>query len=122
MMRLVVASVSIALGSVACSDPAPPPLPPVWSATYDTPFDAMVNCLSAKPDGAFKVSPPEYFQEGVMTVSFTPAKMPQVASTYTIRRAGNRTVVNWRRPGNVGDLDWLDTEARSRADRCATTV
>ena len=123
MMKLVLASLSIVLGATACSDPAPPPLPPVWSATYDVPFDAMVNCLAAKGDATFAVSRPEYFQEGVMQISFTPAKTPQAGSTYTIRRAGGgRTVVNWRRPGNVGNLDWLDNEARSRADRCAANA
>jgi hypothetical protein len=122
MVKLIVTSVSIALGAAACSDPTQPPLPPVWSATYDIPFDAMVNCLAAKPEGAFAVSKPEYFQDGVMQISFTPAKTPQAASAYTVRRAGNRTVVNWRRPGNVGELDWLDNEARSRADRCAANA
>jgi hypothetical protein len=81
----------------------------------------MVKCLSAKPSGAFVVSS-EFFQEGVTRVSFTPAKTPQVDSAYTLRRTPNGTQVIWRRPGDVGGLDWLDTEARSRADRCAATA
>jgi hypothetical protein len=120
MIKLVLGSLSIVLGTAACSGASPPPLPPVWSSTYDVPFDAMVSCLSAKPAGSFAVSGPELFQDGVVTISFTPAKTPQAASTYTVRRTGSRTQVNWRRPGNVGELDWLDNEARSRADRCAT--
>lgn len=118
-MKVVLASVSMALGAAACSSATPPPLPPVWSASYEVPFDAMVACLSAKPAGAFTVSPPEFFQDGVMTISFTPANTPQAGSSYTVRRAGNGAQVNWRRPGNVGGLDWLDDEARTRADRCA---
>jgi hypothetical protein len=117
------ACTALAFGLAACSgsSSAPPPLPPVWSATYDVPFDAMVSCLSAKPSGAFAVSRPEYFQEGVTQIGFTPTKTPQAASTYTVRRAANSTTVIWRRPGNVGEMDWLDNEARSRADHCAAS-
>jgi hypothetical protein len=97
-------------------------LPPVWSASYDVPFDVMVKCLSAKPAGAFAVSKPEFFQEGVTRIAFTPAKTPQVDSAYTLRSSANGTVVIWRRPGSVGGLDWLDNEARSRADRCAANA
>ena len=57
-----------------------------------------------------------------MRISFTPAKTPQADSAYTLRRTANGTQVIWRRPGNVGGLDWLDNEARSRADRCATNA
>ncbi len=119
MVKHVLGSVSIALGAAACSGAQPPPLPPVWSTNYDVPFDAMVSCLSAKPAGAFAVSGPEFFQDGVVMISFTPAKVPQAGAAYTVRRAGSGTQVNWRRPGNIGTLDWLDNEARSRADRCA---
>jgi hypothetical protein len=121
MVKLTLAAVFAAFASAACSSAAPPPLPPVWSATYDVPFDAMVDCLSAKPTAAFVVSPPEFFQDGVMRISFTPAKTPQAASAYTIRRAGSGTQVIWRRPGNAGEMDGLDKEARSRADRCASS-
>jgi hypothetical protein len=117
MAKIVPAMVSMALG-VACSSP-PPPLPPVWSATYDVPFDAMVSCLAAKPAGAFAVSQPEFFEDGVVTIAFTPAATPQAMSTYTVRRVGSGTQVNWRRPGSVGGPDWFDNEARSRANRCA---
>ncbi len=105
MVKVILASVSIALGAAACSSTAPPPLPPVWSANYAVPFDAMVSCLSAKPAGAFAVSAPDL-----------PA-----GSAYTVRQAGSSSQVIWRRPGNVGGLDWLDGEARSRADRCGNS-
>ena len=122
-MRHVPACALVALALAACgSSASPPPLPPVWSASYDIPFDDMVKCLSAKPTGAFAVSKPEYFQEGVTRIAFTPAKTPQVESAYTLRRSANATIVIWRRPGDVGGLDWLDNEARSRADRCATNA
>jgi len=120
MVKLVLASASIMLGTAACASTAPPPpLPSVWSANYAVTFDAMVGCLSAKPAGAFAVSPPEFFQEGVAVIAFTPANTPQAGSAYTVRRAGRGSAVSWRRPGSVGGLDWLDGEARSRADRCA---
>jgi hypothetical protein len=120
-VKHVLACASLALAS--CGGPAtPPPLPPVWSASYDVPFDVMVKCLSVKPAGAFAVSKPEFFQEGVTRIAFTPAKTPQVDSAYTLRSSANGTVVIWRRPGSVGGLDWLDNEARSRADRCAANA
>jgi hypothetical protein len=122
-VKHVVACASLSLALAACSSTAAsPPLPPIWSATYDVPFDAMVSCLSAKPTGAFAVSKPEFFQEGVTRIAFAPTKTPQVDSAYTLRRSASGTVVIWRRPGNVGGLDWLDNEARSRADRCAASA
>jgi hypothetical protein len=119
MVKVGLASVSIMLGVAACGSTAPPPLPPVWSANYPVPFDAMVRCLAAKPAGAFAVSPPDLPQDGVAVIAFTPTNTPQAGSTYTVRQAGSSSQVIWRRPGNVGGLDWLDGEARSRADRCA---
>jgi hypothetical protein len=121
MVRVILASVSIALGAAACAGTQPPPLPPVWSASYAVPFEAMVGCLSAKPAGAFAVSPPDRPQDGVAVIAFTPANTPQAGSEYTVRKAGSGSQVNWRRPGNVGGLDWLDGEARTRADRCANS-
>jgi hypothetical protein len=120
MVKVVLASVSIALAAAACASTAPPPLPPVWSANYDVPFDAMVGCLAAKPAGAFLVSAPDLPQDGVAVIYFTPANS-QAGSTYTIRKAGSGSLVIWRRPGSVGGLDWLDGEARTRADRCGNS-
>jgi hypothetical protein len=120
MISTALPPLCIVLAIAACSgSAAPPPLPPVWSATYDVPFDAMANCLSAKPSGDFTVSKPEFFQDGVSRIAYRPAKTPQAESAYTLRRTASGTQVIWRRPGAVGGLDWLDTEARSRADRCA---
>jgi len=121
MVKVILASVSIALGAAACANTAPPPLPPVWSASYAVPFDAMVGCLSAKPAGGFAVSAPDLPQDGVAVIAFTPANTPQARSAYTVRKAGSSCQVIWRRPGNVGGLDWLDGEARTRADRCGNS-
>ena len=120
MVKVVLAAVSLMLGVAACSGTAPPPLPPVWSANYAVPFDAMVGCLAAKPAGAFLVSAPDLPQDGVAVISFTPANT-QAGSTYTVRKSGSGSQVIWRRPGNVGGLDWLDGEARTRADRCGNS-
>jgi hypothetical protein len=120
MVKVILASVSIVLGAAACSSSAPPPLPPVWSANYSVPFDAMVSCLAAKPTGAYVVSAPDLPQDGVAVISFAPANT-QAGSTYTVRKSGSGSQVIWRRPGNVGGLDWLDGEARSRADRCGNS-
>ena len=119
MVKVILASVSIALAAAACASTAPPPLPPVWAASYAVSFDAMVGCLSAKPAGAFVVSRPDIPQDGVAVIAFTPSNTPQAESAYTVRKAGSGSQVIWRRPGSAGDLDWLDGEARTRADRCA---
>ncbi|MEA2852880.1 MAG: hypothetical protein QOE02_2899 [Rhodospirillaceae bacterium] len=121
MVKVVLAAVSIMLAAAACSSStAPPPLPPVWSASYAVPFDAMVSCLAAKPTGSFVVSAPDLPQDGVAVIAFTPANS-QAASTFTVRKAGSGSQVIWRRPGSVGGLDWLDGEARTRADRCGNS-
>ena len=82
MVKVILASVSIALGAAACAGTAPPPLPPVWSAGYDVPFDAMVGCLAAKPAGAFVVSAPDLPQDGVAVISFTPTNTPGRVDLY----------------------------------------
>jgi hypothetical protein len=120
MVKVIPASVLIALGAAACASSGPPPLPPVWSVGYAVPFDAMVSCLAAKPAGAFLVSAPDLPQDGVAVISFTPANT-QAGSTYTVRQTSGGSQVIWRRPGNVGGLDWLDGEARARADRCGNS-
>ena len=55
-------------------------------------------------------------------IAFTPANTPGRVDLYVVRQmAGSGSQVIWRRPGNVGGLDWLDGEARSRADRCGNS-
>ena len=118
MARGFWATVCIAVGVAGCNT-RPPADPPVWSANYAMPFDAMVTCLSTNSDSAFAVSPTTGLG-GIVRIGFTPTNAPQAASTYVIYHLpDNGTQVNWRRPGNVGNLDWLDGLARTRADRCA---
>ena len=59
MVKVALAAVSIMLGVAACSGSAPPPLPPVWSANYAVPFDAMVVAWPRSLAGAFAVSAPD---------------------------------------------------------------
>jgi hypothetical protein len=119
MAKAFWATVCVAVGVAACNT-RPPPDPPVWSANYAMPFDAMVTCLSTSPAGAFTVSGPTYGLGGIATIAFTPTNAPQAASQYVVYRLPNNgSQVNWRRPGNVGNIDWLDGVARTRANRCA---
>jgi hypothetical protein len=119
MARAFWATVCIAVGVAGCNT-RPPADPPVWSANYTMPFDAMVTCLATNADSAFTVSGPTPGMGGIVMIGFTPTNAPQAASQYVIYHLPNNgTQVNWRRPGNVGNLDWLDGLARTRADRCA---
>jgi hypothetical protein len=111
-------SVVLTIGLAACATP-PRPGPPVWSANYAVPFDTMVNCLVSSPTSGMTVSQPVTGLGGIVTLSFIPNNVPQAQSYYAIYHLPNDgTQVNWHRAGDVGGLDWIDTEARTRANRC----
>jgi hypothetical protein len=119
MAKVLWAGVVVALGVAGCSSP-PRPGPPVWSANYTVPFDTMVNCLmSSPPTGAFTVGAPTPGFGGVVRLSFLPSNAPQADSYYMIYHLPeNGTQVNWHRADNVMGLDWIDSEARARANGC----
>src|SRR5262245_1686939 len=97
MARGFWATVCIAVGVAGCTTP-PPPDPPVWSANYTMPFDAMVTCLATNTDSAFAVSGPTPGMGGIVMIGFTPTNVPQAASQYVIYHLpDNGTQVNWRR-------------------------
>lgn len=120
MLKVVVGSVSLALAVGACTNPQDQPKPDIWTVNYDVPFDAMVACLAAKPAGAFTTYAPAYTQDGVARIVFIPSNTPQAQSAYVVTRmVGNVSQVSWRRFGSVSQgLDWLDADARTRANRC----
>ncbi len=99
------------------------PTPDVWNANYNVGFDSMVACLAAPPQGAFQVYPPAFPEAGRARIVFIPANTPQANSAYVVTRmVGNNSLVSWQRYGQVRGLDWLDGEARNRADACASTL
>ncbi len=122
MVKVLLASASIGLAMAACSSLQEQPKPDIWTVNYNVPFDAMVACLAASPAGAFKTYAPDYTQDGVARIVFIPSNTPQAQSAYVVTRMiGNVSQVSWRRFGSVGQgLDWFDTEARTRANRCGT--
>ena len=123
MVKKVFLSVAIALAAAACQTQQNQPQPDVWSANYNVPFDVMVACLAAPPTGAFQVYAPAYPEAGLGRPGSCsiPANTPQARSEYIVTQmVGNNSMVSWKRLGSVtGGLDWLDGEARKRADACA---
>ena len=81
-------------------------------------YDDATDALMQKQSIEFKNV--DTSAEDVAVIAFTPANS-QAGSTYTVRKAGSGSQVIWRRPGNVGGLDWLDGEAHTRADRCGNS-
>lgn len=121
MPKYAVMFLATALATAACtttSDSNKAPTP-AWSAVYTVPFDAMVACLSRPAGEGFVVNLEPTSPPGTATILFVPRSAPQAESNYSvIRRADGTIQVNWQRLGNVGGLDWLDVQARQRADRC----
>ena len=119
MAKLAWAAVVIALGATGCAS-TPRPGPPVWSANYAVPFDTMVNCLASTPaPTAFTVGIPTAGLGGVVTIAYVPANVPQADSYYRVYRVPeNGTQVNWRRSNDLMGIDWIDSEARARANGC----
>lgn len=120
MKHLVIATLS-ALAAAACtttSDTAKAPKP-AWSSIYTVPLDSMVMCLSQPAGEGFVVNLQPGSQPGQASVLFVPRNAPQAESRYNVRNLPDGTIqVDWVRIGSVGGLDWLDTQARQRANRC----
>ena len=120
MVKKVFRSAAIALAAAACQTQQNQPQPDVWSANYNVAFDVMVACLAAPPPPAYQVYAPAYPEAGMARIVFIPANTPQARSEYVVlRMVGNNSMVSWKRFGSVRGLDWLDGEARKRANACA---
>ena len=121
MVKSFFGFVAIALAAAACQTTQQDQTQrDVWSANYNVPFEAMVACLSA-PTGAFQVYAPAYLEPGMARIVFIPSNTPQAQSAYVVRQmVGGVSMVSWKRFGSItGGLDWLDGEARKRADACS---
>jgi hypothetical protein len=120
MVKALLLSAAIALAMAGCTTQQNQPKPDVWTADYNVSFEIMVACLAAPPAGAFQVYAPSYPEAGMARIVFMPAGTPQAQSAYVVTQmVGNNSLVSWRRFGSVRGLDWLDDEARKRADACA---
>lgn len=121
MPKHAVMPVVIAFAAAACtttSDSGNAPVP-AWSSVYTVPFDAMVACLSQPAGEGFVVNLEPTSPPGRATILFVPRSAPQAESNYSVFRRTDGTIqVNWQRLGTVGGLDWLDVQARQRANRC----
>ncbi len=117
----------LSLAAAACStvdklgsEPIKPPKPvPAWSNVYTVPYDAMVTCLAAPAGDGFVVNIEPSSAPGTTSVLYVPRSAPQAESRYVVKRVPDGTIqVDWICIGSVGGLDWLDVQARQRANRC----
>lgn len=127
MLRHVMIPALLSLAAAACSDvnklanqPLTPAKPvPAWSSVYTVPYDSMVTCLAAPAGSGFVVNIEPGSAPGTTTVLYVPQSAPQAESRYVVKRVPDGTIqVDWIRVGTVGGLDWLDVQARQRANRC----
>jgi len=127
MFKHVMIPALLSLAAAACSDvdkmasqPLTPAKPvPAWSSVYTVPYDAMVTCLAAPAASGFVVNIEPSSAPGTTTVLYVPQSAPQAESRYVVKRVPDGTIqVDWLRIGTVGGLDWLDVQARQRANRC----
>ena len=127
MFKHVMVPALLSLAAAACStvdklgsEPIKPPKPvPAWSSVYTVPYDAMVACLAAPAGSGFVVNIEPSSAPGTTTVLYVPQSAPQAESRYVVKRVPDGTIqVDWIRVGTVGGLDWLDVQARQRANRC----
>lgn len=127
MFKHVLVPALLSLAAAACStvdklgsEPIKPPKPvPAWSNVYTVPYDAMVTCLAAPAGDGFVVNIEPSSAPGTTSVLYVPRSAPQAESRYVVKRVPDGTIqVDWVRIGSVGGLDWLDVQARQRANRC----
>lgn len=123
MMKRFLAGAALAAGLSACANPQDQPRPDVWTVNYNVGFDSMVACLAAPAPAGYQVYAPGYPEAGMARIVFMPANTPQARSEYVVlKMVGNVSQVSWRRFGQVGGYDWLDNEARRRADNCSRNL
>jgi hypothetical protein len=125
MLKKICATAALTALVAGCTTTGGQNQPPqdVWNANYNVGFDSMVACLAAPPTGAFQTYPPSFPEAGRARIVFIPANTPQANSAYVVTQmVGNNSLVSWQRWGQVRGLDWLDGEARNRADACAATL
>jgi len=127
MLKNVMVPALLSLAAAACSDvdrmasqPLTPAKPvPSWSSVYTVPYDSMVTCLAEPAASGFVVNIEPSSAPGTTTVLYVPQSAPQAESRYVVKRVPDGTIqVDWLRIGTVGGLDWLDVQARQRANRC----
>jgi hypothetical protein len=121
MMKKVLVSAAIVLAAAACQDQqGKQSQRDVWVASYNVAFDQMVACLAAPPQSGFQVYAPGYPEAGMARIVYIPANTPQARSEFIVlQMVGNVSQVRWKRFGNItGGYDWIDSEARKRADAC----
>ena len=127
MFKHVMVPILVSLAAAACSDvdkmasqPLTPAKPvPAWSSVYTVPYDAMVTCLAAPAASGVVVNIEPSSAPGTTTILYVPQSAPQAESRYVVKRVPDGTIqVDWLRIGTVGGLDWLDVQARQRANRC----
>lgn len=127
MFKHVMVPALLSLAAAACStvdklgsEPIKLPKPvPAWSSVYTVPYDSMVTCLAAPAASGFVVNIEPSSAPGTTTVLYVPQSAPQAESRYVVKRVPDGTIqVDWIRVGTVGGLDWLDVQARQRANRC----
>ncbi len=127
MFKHLMVTTLISLAAAACStvdkmasEPIQPAKPtPAWSSVYTVPYDAMVTCLAAPAASGFVVNIEPSSAPGTTSILYVPQSAPQAESRYVVKRVPDGTIqVDWLRVGTVGGLDWLDVQARQRANRC----
>jgi hypothetical protein len=127
MFKHLMVATLVSLAAAACSDvdkmanqPLTPAKPvPAWSSVYTVPYDSMVTCLAAPAASGFVVNIEPSSAPGTTSILYVPQSAPQAESRYVVRRVPDGTIqVDWLRVGSVGGLDWLDVQARQRANRC----
>ncbi len=121
-MKKGLMSAAIVLAAAACQDQADKQQlqRDVWVTSYNVAFDVMVACLASTPQSGFQVYPPGYPEAGMARIVYIPANTPQARSEFiVVQMVGNVSQVRWKRFGNItGGYDWIDNEARKRADAC----
>ncbi len=127
MFKYVLVPALLSLAAAACStvdkmasEPIKPAKPvPAWSSVYTVPYDAMVTCLAAPVASGFVVNIEPSSAPGTTSILYVPQSAPQAESRYVVKQVPDGTIqVDWIRVGSVGGLDWLDVQARQRANRC----
>lgn len=90
--------------------------------TVPTPvaYDTMANCLAARSSQVYAVTPLVFPREGKATVTLAAKTTDSIQAEYSVRRAGDGSVVEWRRRQLVGnDIGGMQADAQETIERCS---
>lgn len=118
-LLMVVVAAATASGCTTGDDARQGPGPVIWTASFNTRFDAMANCLARLYAPEYTAVPRINQGEQRASVILTFPQGSAVMGEFQIRQANASTSdISWRTIGGTPQRPGSSRQARERVERC----